>query len=107
MSEIKDLISSEEFNAAINGDKPVLVDFFASRCGPSKMQTPILYEFKEDLGDKVEVVKVDVDQNGEVAAKYGVESIPTLAVFVGGELKEKKVGLTTKAGLSEMLIKYL
>ena len=107
MSEIKDLISSEEFNAAINGDKPVLVDFFASWCGPCKMQTPILYEFKEDLGDKVEVVKVDVDQNGEVAAKYGVESIPTLAVFVGGELKEKKVGLTTKAGLSEMLIKYL
>lgn len=107
MSEIKDLISSEEFLSAINGDKPVLVDFFASWCGPCKMQAPILYEFKEDLGDKVEVVKVDVDQNGEVAAKYGVESIPTLAVFVDGELKEKKVGLTTKAGLSEMLIKYL
>ena len=66
-----------------------------------------LKEFAQEVGEKVKVVKVDVDINAELAMEYGVSSIPTLAVFKDGQIKEKSVGLATKANLSEMLIKYL
>ena len=107
MSDIKNVLGKEEFNDIINSEVPVIVDFYATWCGPCKMQAPILHEFKDEIGDKAIVVKVDVDENAQLAALYGVQSIPTLAVFKGGELKEKTVGLTAKAQLSEMLIKYL
>ena len=107
MSDIKEIVSESEFNSEINGQVPVLVDFYATWCGPCKMQSPILHEFKEEIGEKASVIKVDVDQNGKIAKEYGVISIPTLAVFKDGQMKEKKVGLSTKAQLSEMLIKYL
>lgn len=107
MSEIKSVLGEQEFNEQINSDVPVLVDFYATWCGPCKMQSPILHEFSEEIGEKVKILKVDVDENAAIAARYGVQSIPTLAVFVGGQLKEKTVGLTVKAQLSEMLIKYM
>lgn len=107
MNKITEIISEEEFFAFVNSEKPTLVDFFASWCAPCKMQAPILREFAEDVGEKAVVIKVDVDQNPSLAAEYGVESIPTLAVFKDGELKEKTARLTAKATLSEMLIKYL
>ena len=108
MSEsVLEIFSEEEFNNLINLDKPVLVDFFATWCAPCKMQAPVLYEFKKEMGDKIMVAKVDVDQNPSLASKYGVFSIPTLMVFKGGEMKEKSVGLSSKANLSEMVIKYL
>ena len=107
MSDIKTILGKEEFDGVINSQLPVLVDFYATWCGPCKMQAPILHEFKEEIGDKAIVIKVDVDENAELAAKYNVQSIPTIAVFKNGELKEKSVGLTVKAQLSEMLIKYL
>ena len=71
------------------------------------MQMPILVEFLSETHDKVKIIKVDVDQNAEIANEYNVQSIPTIALFIDGELKEKVVGLTSKATLSEMLIKYL
>ena len=104
---IIEIFTKEEFNNLINSDKPVLVDFFATWCAPCKMQAPVLYEFKKEMGDKIIVAKVDVDQNPELASEYSVFSIPTLMVFVKGEHKEKSVGLSTKANLSEMIIKYL
>ena len=107
MSDIKNVLGKEEFNDIINSEVPVIVDFYATWCGPCKMQAPILHEFKDEIGDKAIVVKLDVDENAQLAAFYGVQSIPTLAVFKDGELKEKTVGLTVKAQLSEMLIKYL
>ena len=107
MNDIKEILSKEEFADTILNNKIVLVDFYAIWCGPCKMQSPILHEFKDEVKDKVEIIKVDVDQNGDIAKEYGVLSIPTLVVVKGGELKEKKVGLSTKAQLSEMLIKYL
>ena len=107
MIEIKNILGKEEFNKIINSDKPVLVDFYATWCGPCKMQTPILKEFAEEVGDKVEIVKVDVDENADIASKYSIQSIPTIMVFKDGEVKEKAVGLTVKANLSQMLIKYL
>lgn len=107
MSDVKEILSEQEFNLEIDCSLPVLVDFYATWCGPCKMQTPILHEFSNEIGDKAKIVKLDVDSCPSVAAKYGVESIPTIAVFVGGQLKEKTIGLTAKAKLSEMLIKYL
>ncbi len=107
MAEIKDILTVEEFNQQINSDIPVLVDFWATWCGPCKMQAPVLHEFKEEMGDKVKVIKVDVDELQKLAIDYGVYSIPTLMVFKNGELKEKTVGLTSKAGLSSLVIKHL
>lgn len=107
MSNVKEVLSVEEFNNEINSGAPVLVDFYANWCGPCKMQAPILHEFQEEVGEKVSVIKVDVDQNPSIAKEFGILSIPTLLVFKNGELKEKKVGLSTKAQLSEMIIKYL
>ena len=106
-SDIKDVSSVQEFDSEIECGKPVLVDFYATWCGPCKMQAPILYEFAGEIGDKVKIIKVDVDICSDVASRYVVQSIPTLAVFKDRELKEKAVGLTVKAKLSEMLIKYL
>jgi thioredoxin 1 len=107
MSNVKEILTVEEFNNEINSGVPVLVDFYANWCGPCKMQAPILHEFQEEVGEKVSVIKIDVDQNPSIAKDFGILSIPTLLVFKDGELKEKKVGLSTKAQLSEMLIKYM
>ncbi|MDE7443150.1 MAG: thioredoxin [Muribaculaceae bacterium] len=75
----------EEFNNMINGAKPTLVDFFATWCGPCKVQAPILEQVKASLGDAVNVIKVDIDKNNDLAARYRVQSVPTLMVFVNGE----------------------
>lgn len=68
----------EEFNKLINGSKPVLVDFFATWCGPCRMQSPILDKVKSTVGDEADVLKIDVDQNKALAAKYTIKSVPTL-----------------------------
>ena len=104
---IKNVIDEEFSEEVLQSDKPVLVDFWASWCMPCKMQGDILRELAPDIAGKVKIVKVNVDESEKTALKYGITSIPTLMVFVGGELKEKTVGLTTKSELSEMLIKYI
>ena len=107
MSNVTEIISVEEFEKELETDLPVLVDFFATWCGPCKMQSPILHEFADEMGDKVKIIKVYVDQNEKLAYQFGIMTIPTIAVFKNGELKEKNVGLTSKAGLSDLVIKYL
>ena len=107
MSEIIDIVGQEEFEREIQGETPVLVDFWATWCNPCRLQAPILHEFKEEVGDKVKVIKVDVDQNEKIAFNLKIASIPTLYLYKNGELKEKAVGLHTKAQLSQMVIKYL
>ena len=105
---VKEILSTQEFYETIeNQTKPILIDFWATWCGPCKMQAPILHEFAEDLQDKILVLKVDVDIVEELAIKLNIRSIPTILVYVNGEEKEKSVGLTTKAQLSEMIIKYI
>ncbi len=81
------------FEKLINGDKPVLVDFFATWCGPCKMMHPILEDVKAQIGEDATIIKIDVDENQELAMKYGVSSIPSLFVFRGGEVKWHALGV--------------
>ncbi len=104
---IKNILDDEFETEVLKSDKPVLVDFWASWCMPCKMQSEVLHEFAPDVEGKIKIVKVNVDESEKTAIAYGISSIPTLMVFVNGELKEKTVGLTSKSELSEMLIKYL
>ena len=82
-----------DFNEIIQQSKPTLVDFFATWCGPCRMHAPILEEVKKTLGDKVNIIKIDIDQNQPVAQRYNVQSIPTLIVFKGGEALWRAVGV--------------
>lgn len=82
-----------DFNEIINRDKPTLVDFFATWCGPCKMQSPILEQVKNRVGDEANVVKVDIDQYRDIAHRYHVQSVPTLIVFLNGEPVWRGVGL--------------
>lgn len=82
-----------EFNDIIKSPKPTLVDFFATWCGPCKMQSPIIEQVKQAVGDDANVLKIDVDSNQRLAATYGVRSIPTLILFVAGEVAWRGTGL--------------
>lgn len=82
-----------EFNEIISAKKPTLVDFFATWCGPCKMQAPILDQVKQTVGDEATIIKIDVDRNPELAQRYNVRSIPTLIVFVEGEAVWRGYGL--------------
>ena len=89
-------INTTEFDELISGEKPVVCDFFATWCGPCKMLAPVMEKVAENLGGKAVFVKVDVDKNPELAVRYGVMSIPLVAVFKGGELSAKTLGYMTE-----------
>ena len=82
---------------------PVVVDFWAEWCGPCRMIGPALDEISASLGEKVKIVKLNVDENPAVAAKYGIMSIPTLMIFKGGELASRQVGAAPKAKLEQWI----
>ncbi len=94
------------FNEAIKADKPVLVDFFATWCGPCKMMAPILQDVKATMGDKVTIIKVDVDKNTEVSAHYQVQGVPTLMLFRKGELKWRQSGVMQSKQIQEIVTKF-
>ena len=95
------------FDSIINDTRPVIVDFHALWCGPCKVQSPILKELASELGEKVRVIKIDVDQNPELAQRFHIQGVPTLAVFRNGEQKYKQAGLHTKPQLMNVLLNNL
>jgi thioredoxin 1 len=95
------------FNTIIHDMHPVIVDFHALWCSPCKAQSPILKELAVELGDSVKVIKIDVDQNREIADRYGIQSVPTLVIFKNGEIKYKQAGLHTKPQLMNVILKIL
>ncbi|MBC7424299.1 MAG: thioredoxin [Ferruginibacter sp.] len=94
------------FNEMIQSDKPVLVDFTATWCGPCKMMAPILKEVKEEIGDTAIIIKVDVDKNKEAAGAYQVQSVPTLILFKKGQPLWRQSGVVQKAGLLSIIKKF-
>lgn len=87
----------------LNAKEPVVVDFWAEWCGPCKMIAPALEEISTELAGKVKVAKLNIDENPELAAQYGVRSIPTLMIFKGGEVADMKVGAAPKTALSHWI----
>jgi len=81
------------FSELIQGNKPVLVDFYADWCGPCKMMPPILKDLKKRMGDKIIVIKIDTDKNRAVASKYNIRSIPTLMLFKNGDVLWRQAGV--------------
>ena len=92
----------EKFEDLIQSPMPVLVDFFAEWCGPCKMQLPILEKISDEI-PSVKICKINVDENTDLAVKFGIRSIPTMMVFKNGEKVEQFVGLKNKKELSEKL----
>ena len=93
------------FKDIIKGDIPVLVDFSAEWCGPCKMMVPILDQVKNELGDKVKVVKIDVDKNQALAGAYNVKGVPTLMIFKDGKLTWRESGVRQASELVGLLAK--
>ncbi len=91
------------FDSIINDTKPVIIDFHALWCGPCKAQSPILKDLAAELGDRVRVIKIDVDQNPSIAGRYQIQSVPTLMIFKSGVVKYKQSGVHTRQQLIGVL----
>jgi thioredoxin 1 len=101
-------VTDETFDAdVLKNDKPVLVDYWAEWCGPCKMVAPVLEAIAEEHGDKLDIVKLNVDENPVVTQKYGILNIPTLGVFKNGEVVKELVGARSKSALLRELADFL
>ncbi|PPJ45147.1 thioredoxin [Rhizobium sp. KAs_5_22] len=97
-------VDNSNFQAEVlDSAEPVVVDFWAEWCGPCKMIAPSLEEISNEMAGKVKVVKINIDENPEIAAKFGVRSIPTLAMFKDGEVADIKVGAAPKTALTSWI----
>jgi thioredoxin 1 len=101
-------VTDDSFEAdVLKNAKPVLVDYWAEWCGPCKMVAPVLEAIATEHGDKIDIVKLNVDENPEVTRKYGILNIPTLGVFQNGEVVKELVGARSKSALLREIAEFL
>ncbi len=96
-------MAAKSFKDIINSDKPVLIDFYADWCGPCQAMGPVLQQVKNTVGEGSDIIKINVDKNQALSAKYNVRSIPTFIVFKNGELKWRKTGMASAQELESVL----
>jgi len=105
---MKEITSAQQFEQEVlNSNHPVFVDFWATWCGPCKMVSPIVEDLAKEYEDKVNFVKVDVDQNKELASKYNILSIPTLAIFRNGQVVAQTAGARSKESIRNYINKNI
>lgn len=94
------------FNEILNSEKPVLVDFFATWCGPCKTMAPMLEQLKKQVGEDTRILKIDVDKNASLAARYRIQSVPTLILFKKGQPVWRQSGIVPVQQLKQVVEKY-
>jgi thioredoxin 1 len=107
MSTLKQVTDATFEQDVLNSDKPVLVDFWAEWCAPCRAVGPVLEKIAQENGDKIEIVKLNVDDNPETAAKYHITSIPAMKVYRGGEVVKSVIGAKPKPALESELAAFL
>jgi thioredoxin 1 len=95
--------TKETFRDVINGDTPVLVDFFAEWCGPCKTMTPVLHQLRNNMQDKIRILKIDVDKNGAVAEAFQIQGVPTLILFCKGQMLWRQSGVVQANALENII----
>ena len=93
----------QTFRELIRSDKPVLVDFYADWCGPCKAMAPVLQQFKQEVGDAVTIIKINVDKQPQAAQQYGIQGIPTFIIFQNGNIKWRHSGMISGVDLKKAL----
>ena len=95
------------FDTIINENRPVIVDFHALWCGPCKIQSPILKQIADEFGERIRVIKIDIDLNQGIAGRFNIQSVPTLMIFRKGEIKYQQAGVHTRPQLMKIIINNL